>query len=109
MTSSKFSDTWSQYKIFSSVLNYVIAVMIQQQTSYTVRQPQDHISDSLCRPTTVQQGGSSAQHVTVINGVDKQVSLCSPLLQKLFNDRLKRSKKSHLQIENLQHQCSQQG
>jgi len=32
MTSSKLCDTLSQYQIFSTLLNYAVAVMVQQQT-----------------------------------------------------------------------------
>jgi hypothetical protein len=53
MTSSKLSDTLSQYQIFSSLLNYAVAVMVQQKTSNTVRQPQDHISGSLSNICTI--------------------------------------------------------
>jgi hypothetical protein len=109
VTSSKLSGTSSQYKIFSSLLNYALGIMVQQGTSNTVSQPQDHISDSVYRPSTVQEEGSTAQSLTLVKGVEKQVLLCSPLLQKMFNDRLKPGEKSHLQKENPQHQSSQQG
>ena len=38
MTSSKLCDTSSQYQKFSTLLNYAVAVMVQHQTSNTVRQ-----------------------------------------------------------------------
>lgn len=53
VTSSKLSDTLIQYAIFSSLLNYAVAVMVQEQTSNTVRQPQGHISDSLSNICTI--------------------------------------------------------
>jgi hypothetical protein len=84
MKSSKNSGTSSQYKKFSSLINYAIGVMVEQQTSNIVRQP-----------STGQQEASAAQSITHVNGVENQASLCSPLLQKMFQDRLKPSEKKH--------------